>query len=209
MTIHAVSGPARALSRRTILRAGAAAGGGLLLGFYAPFADAAAANTSGAAPNGDGPFAPDAFIRIDRQGKVTLIMPQVEMGQGVYTSLAMVLAEELDVTLEQVTLEAAPPNEKLYANPVFGVQATGNSNSIRAFWLPMRNAAAGARALLVETAAGTWNVDPVSCRTDSVEVIHNASGRKLGYAALVDRAATLKPPQNPPLKAVKDFKLIG
>jgi isoquinoline 1-oxidoreductase beta subunit len=188
-------------TRRALLKVGAAVGGGLLLGIRIPRAEAA--------DTGDGVFAPDAFIRIDRQGKVTLIMPQVEMGQGVYTSLSMVLAEELDAAFDQVTVEAAPPNEALYANPVFGVQATGNSNSIRAFWLPMRKAGAGARALLVQAAAATWNVDPASCRTESSQVIHDASGRKLAYAALVDRAATLKPPQNPPLKPVKDFKLIG
>jgi isoquinoline 1-oxidoreductase subunit beta len=97
----------------------------------------------GAAPRGrEGVFAPNAFIRIDTHGRITLIMPQVEMGQGVYTSLAMILAEELDAVFDQVVLEAAPPNEKLYANPAFGVQATGNSNSIRAFWTPLRKAAA-------------------------------------------------------------------
>jgi len=80
-------------------------------------------------------FAPNAFIRIDAHGKVTLIMPQVEMGQGIYTAVAMILAEELDAAFDQVSLEAAPPNDKLYANPTFGLQVTGNSNSVRAFWL--------------------------------------------------------------------------
>src|SRR5580698_1017370 len=134
------------LSRRAYL---ASAAGALVYGFSLPAAQATTAT-----------LAPNAFIRIASDGKITLVMPQVEMGQGVYSSSAMIMAEELDADFGQVVLEHAPPDEKHYANPVFGVQATGNSNSIRAFWLPMRNAAAGARALLVEAAAGTWNVDP-------------------------------------------------
>ena len=97
-------------------------------------------------------FAPNAFIRIDTRGKVTLIMPQVEMGQGIYTAVAMILAEELDADFGQVALEAAPPNDKLYGNPIFGIQVTGNSNSVRSFWLPLRKAAAGARAVLIQAA---------------------------------------------------------
>ena len=113
-------------SRRAFLKASAAAGGGLLLGFSMPFAVAAAGEVGEAEV-----FAPDAFIRIDRSGKITLIMPQAEMGQGVYTAVAMILAEELDAAFDQVTLQAAPPSDKLYANPIFGIQVTGNSNSIR------------------------------------------------------------------------------
>ena len=208
MTIHTVSGPAKPLSRRTVLRAGAAAGGGLLLGFYAPFADAAVVNTNGAPPV-TGPFAPDAFIRIDRAGKVTLIMPQVEMGQGVYTSISMILAEELDADWSRVKLEHAPPDEKHYANPMLGIQATGNSNSIRAFWKNLRQAGAGARAILVQAAAAQWKVDAASCTANAGVVIHAPTGRKLAYGALADAAAKLPLPQNPPLKDPKNFKLIG
>src|SRR3984957_4009183 len=122
-------------TRRAFLQTGvaAAAGGALLVGFHIPDAAAAAANTPQAAP-----FAPNAFIRIDRQGTVTLIMPQAEMGQGIYTSIAMILAEELDASWEQVKVEHAPPSDKLYANPVFGIQANGGSTSVRAFWTPLR-----------------------------------------------------------------------
>jgi len=188
------------LTRRVVLKAGAAAGGGLLLGFYIPFTAAEAAA---------GTFAPNAFIRIGRDGRVTLIMPQAEMGQGVYTSHAMVLAEELDAAFDQVAVEASPPSDALYANPIFGLQATGNSNSIRAFWIPLRKAGASARAMLVAAAAETWRVDPATCRTESSQVIHDHSGRKLAYAALVDRAAHMTPPADPSLKAAADFKLIG
>ena len=193
------------LSRRAALKVGAAIGGGLMLGFRVPLAAAAGTNMQTV----DGPFAPNAFIRIDGNGHVTLIMPQAEMGQGVYTSHAMILAEELDADFEKVAVEASPPSDTLYANPIFQLQATGNSNSIRAFWLPLRKAGAGARAILVAAAAEIWKVDPATCRADNHEVIQESSGRRIGYGALAERAAHLPAPVDPPLKAVKDFKLIG
>jgi len=189
-------------SRRAFLQASVATTGALLLGFRLPLAGAVS-------PKGGDPFAPNAFIRIDRQGVVTLIMPQVEMGQGVYTAIAMILAEELDAQWEQVRLEAAPPSDKLYGNPTFGIQATGNSNSIRAFWMPLRKAGASTRAILVEAAARRWKVDAGTCRAENSEVIHAASGRKLAYAVLIDDASRIAPPKDPPLKAPADFKLIG
>jgi len=182
------------ISRRNLLQASAA--GVAIYGFHLPLAQAA-------------PFAPNAFIRIAGDGQVTLVMPQVEMGQGVYTSIAMIMAEELDADFARLTLEHAPPDEAHYANPAFGVQATGNSNSIRAFWKPLRTAGATARALLVMAAAQQWGVDAASCSTAASQVIHAASGRKLGYGALAARAATLKPPANVPLKDPKNFTLIG
>ena len=87
------------------------------------------------------------------------------MGQGVYTSLSMILAEELDAAFDAVSVEAAPPSDALYGNPIFGIQATGNSNSVRAFWKKLRQAGAGARAMLVQAAAAQWKVDPASCTT--------------------------------------------
>jgi len=189
-----------ATTRRALLQVGAAIGGGLVMGFMVP----ATAATPAA-----GGFAPNAFIRIDRAGQVTLVMPQVEMGQGVYTSISMILAEELDAPWEQVVFEHAPPSDKLYANPVFGLQVTGNSNSIRAFWTPLRKAGAGTRAVLVQAAAAGWKVDPTSCRTEAGQVIHDASGRRIAYGDLTGRAAGLKPPADPQLKDVKDFRLIG
>jgi len=192
-------------SRRALLQAAAAAGGGLLVGFLAPMG--AAAGKGGDAPARG--FAPNAFIRIDPAGNVTLVMPQVEMGQGVYTSISMILAEELDAPWDQVTFEHAPPSDALYGNPAFGVQATGNSNSIRAWWTPLRKAGAGTRAILVQAAASGWQVDPASCRTEAGEVVHDASGRRIGYGPLTGRAAGLKPPADPPLKDPKAFRLIG
>jgi isoquinoline 1-oxidoreductase beta subunit len=192
-------------SRRTLLRGGAAAG--LLLAFHLPVR---AANEPEQAPDdATGKFAPNAFIRIARDGKTTLVMPQVEMGQGTYTAIPMILAEELDADFSQVVVEHAPPSDKLYGNPFFGIQVTGNSNSIRAFWTPLRTAGAAARAMLIAAAAAQWKVDPGSCTASTGQVIHTASGRKLGYGSLVDAASKVPPPQKPPLKDPKDFKLIG
>jgi isoquinoline 1-oxidoreductase subunit beta len=152
------SGSANDLSRRRFLQAGAAAGGGLMLSLSLPLAAAQAEAADS--------FAPDAFIRIDADGQIVLTLPYVEMGQGTYTSIPMLIAEELEVDLKQVQLEHAPPNEKLYGNPLLGgIQATGNSNAVRASWQPLRQAGATARAMLVTAAAKRWNVDPASCRT--------------------------------------------
>src|SRR5436189_5813011 len=112
------------LSRRGLLKSGAA--GVLLYSFHLPAAQAAAA-----------PFAPNAFIRIADDGQITMVMPQVEMGQGTYTAIPMIMAEELDADFSKIVVEHAPPDETRYANPDFGVQATGNSDSIRAFWKPL------------------------------------------------------------------------
>ena len=194
------------VSRRALLTAGLA--GGFLLAFHLPVR--AAVNEPVQPPDvTDGKFAPNAFIRIDVTGHTTLVMPQVEMGQGVYTSIAMILAEELDADLRQVTLQHAPPNDKLYGNPTFGLQVTGNSNSIRAFWKPLRNAGAGARAMLVQAAAQQWQVEPTSCTTANGEVTHKESGRKLSYGALAVAASSQTPPKEIALKDPKDFALIG
>ena len=196
---------ARTPSRRGVLQGGLA--GGFVLAFHLPLR---AANEPEQLPdNTEGQFAPNAFIRIDHAGKTTLVMPQVEMGQGVYTALAMILAEELDADFTQVTLEHAPPNDKLYGNPVFGIQVTGNSNSVRAFWKPLRVAGAAARAMLVQAAAQQWQVDAASCSASDGKVIHTASNRTLAYGELVDAASKNSIPQDPPLKDPKNFRLIG
>src|SRR2546428_2608331 len=137
------------VSRREFLIAGAAAGGGLLLGWHV---DARGATS----PD----FAPNAFIRIGTDGRVTMIMGQVEMGQGMYTAMPMLLAEELEVGLDQVRLEHAPPDDKLYANPIFGFQATGGSTSVKGLYVPMRRAGGTPRAMLLAAAAQRGEVDP-------------------------------------------------
>jgi isoquinoline 1-oxidoreductase beta subunit len=193
------------VSRRSLLTGGLA--GGFLLAFHLPVR---AVNEPSQPPDDTaGKFAPNAFIRIDTEGNTTLVMPQVEMGQGVYTSIPMILAEELDADFARVTLLHAPPSDKLYGNPLFGIQATGNSNSVRAWWKPLRTAGAGARAMLVQAAAQQWQVDPASCTTANSAVMHTESGRKLSYGALVDAANAQTPPKDVALKDPKDFVLIG
>jgi isoquinoline 1-oxidoreductase beta subunit len=193
------------VSRRSLLTGGLATG--FVLAFHLP---ARAVNEPEQPPDvTDGKFAPNAFIRIDPAGKTALIMPQVEMGQGTYTSIAMMLAEELDADFSKVAVLHAPPNDKLYGNPLFGIQVTGNSNSIRAWWKPLRSAGASARAMLVQAAAAQWQVEPVSCTAANGEVTHAGSGRKLSYGALAEDAGKQTPPKDVPLKDPKDFTLIG
>ena len=156
-----------------------------------------------------GKFAPNAFIRIDAEGRTTLVMPQVEMGQGIYTAIAMILAEELDADFSKVALQHAPPNDKFYGNPTFGLQATGNSNSVRAWWKGLRSAGASARAMLVQAAAAQWQVEPASCTAANGEVIHADSGRKLGYGALAEDAGKQTPPKDVAVKDPRNFVLIG
>jgi len=195
------------VSRRVLLSGGLA--GGFLLAFHLPL-HALAANEPVQPPDvTEGKFAPNAFIRIDSAGKTTLVMPQVEMGQGIYTAIAMVLAEELDADFSSVVLEHAPANEKLYANPAFGIQATGGSTSLRVFWKPLREAGASARAMLVHAAAREWQVDPASCTASNGEVIDKKSGRKLSYGALAANASGERPPKDVAPKDPKDFVLIG
>ena len=193
------------VSRRALLTGGLA--GGFLLAFHLPVG---AVNEPAQPPDTTtGKFGPNAFIRIDATGRTTLVMPQVEMGQGIYTGVAMILAEELDADLKQVTLEHAPANEKLYANPAFGIQATGGSTSVRAFWTPLRNAGATARAMLVQAAAEQWQVVPASCTTSNGEVIHAASGRKVSYGEIALAASGQTPPKDVALKDPKNFVVIG
>jgi isoquinoline 1-oxidoreductase beta subunit len=188
------------LTRRELLQLTASAA--FLYGFHVPLR-AASDSARGAT------FAPNAFIRIDAQSAVTLIIPQVEMGQATYTSLSMIVAEELDADWNRISVEHAPPNEKLYANPAFSVQATGNSNSVRAFWKPLRQAGATTRACLVEAAARGWTVPASECRTENSKVIHDRTSRTVDYGALVGRAASVTPPKDVPLKDVGAFRLIG
>ncbi|MEY9882238.1 molybdopterin cofactor-binding domain-containing protein [Bradyrhizobium sp. USDA 328] len=194
------------VSRRALLTGGLATG--FLLAFHLPLR-AAVNEPVQPRDTTEGRFAPNAFIRIDETGRTVLIMPQVEMGQGTYTSISAVLAEELDADWSKVEVQHAPPDDKLYGNPTFGLQVTGNSNSIRAWWLPLRKAGATARAMLVQAAAAEWGVDPASCTAAKGEVAHAASGRRLAYGTLALAAQGQTPPKDAALKDPKDFVLIG
>lgn len=197
-------------SRRAFLQ-----GTGLLLGFALTGASTEyvlAAPASQVVENEvTGTFVPNGFIRINPTGAVTLVIPMIEMGQGVYTSLSMLLAEELEVKLDQIQVQHAPPNHALYVNSIIGIQNTGGSASVRAFWTPLRQAGAVGRSLLIAAAAKHWNVDPAACRAKD-GVVFDASGSKhLSYGELAKAAAKLPvpPAANVKLKDPKDFTLIG
>ena len=167
-------------SRRNFLKvtAATAIGGGLLLGFGLP-----ARSEIRDTLTTDAPFAPNAFLRIDRAGKVTFVMPMIEMGQGTYTSIPMLIAEELEVDVDKVAIEHSPPDDKLYVNPLIGLQMTGASTAIRGTYVPLRQAGATARVMLVTAAAQRWKVDPSTCRAENGVVVHAPTGRKLGYGS--------------------------
>jgi isoquinoline 1-oxidoreductase beta subunit len=191
------------LDRRRFLQVSAAAGGGLLVGAYLP------AWTGTGVTAAAGVFEPNVWVRIDADDTVRVVLTQLEMGQGVMTSMPMLVAEELDVDWARIETEWAGAHPK-YGNPNFGgQQLTAGSNSVRSMWRPLREAGAAARLVLVAAAAQTWDVPASACTTERGEVVHAASGRRLRYGALVDTAATLPVPTEVPLKAPEDFTLLG
>lgn len=188
-------------SRRTFLKTGSAAA--LTIGFALPLAGG---RVDAASPARKA-FAPNAWLRIGADNRVTVICASAEMGQGVLTAIPMLIAEELDADWQQVRVEQAPV-DKAYNNPAFGMQATGGSTTVRAHWQPLREAGAAARQMLVAAAAAQWKVGADECRTEAGHVIHK-SGRKLSYGSLVEAAATQPVPAKPTLKDPKSFRLLG
>jgi isoquinoline 1-oxidoreductase beta subunit len=191
------------VTRREFLETTGVAGAGLVLGFHLPRGGRFGVVTHRAAP-----FAPNAWLRLGADESVLVIVDRSEMGQGVTTALPMLIAEELDADWSKVRIEFAPA-DKAYTNPLFGMQGTGGSTSVRAAWQPLRKAGAAARAMLVAAAAQTWGVDQSQCRTARGAVIHEPSQRRLSYGRLVAKAATLPVPQDVPLKEPKDWKILG
>ena len=189
-----------ALTRRRFVLVSAAAGGALVLGVSLRRVHWA---QRGAAASG----ALNAYVRIAPDNTIILVMPKVEMGQGTYTSLPMLIAEELEVDLKAISVEAAPPDPAVYG--VEGDQSTGGSTSIRDCWVPLRQAGATARLMLIEAAARKWRVPANTCQASGGVVTHAASGRHLTYGALASAAAALPVPKAPALKAAADFRLIG
>jgi isoquinoline 1-oxidoreductase beta subunit len=193
--------------RRDILRTGLLAGTGLLLGFTVPVFGGRMARAD--QPPAPPAVPPTAFIKIGADDSITMIMPETECGQGIWTSLATLMAEELEVGLDQVKLVPAPPNTAFYTNPDLGEQATGGSTSIVAEWQRLREAGAQARTMLVQAAAQKWQVDPATCHAASGMVHHDASGRSVTYGAVAEAANALPVPKNVPLKEPADWTLIG
>ena len=189
------------LTRREFLHSASVAGAGLVIGFHLPLGGRRAQ-----APTG--PFAPNAWLRIGADGDVRIIVARSEMGQGVATSLPMLVAEELEADWSKVTIEFAPA-DPAYNNPLFGAQATGGSTSVRGSYVPLRQAGAAAREMLIAAAAQTWGVDHAACRAEHGAVVHGATGRRILYGALVATAAALPVPADVPLKDPKDWKILG
>jgi isoquinoline 1-oxidoreductase beta subunit len=199
-----------AFTRRQFVLVAAAASGALVLGVAALRLQrrGGAGRTAGVL---------NAYVRIGPDERITLVMPKVEMGQGTYTSLPMLIAEELEVDLSAVTLEAAPPQPEVYGfvpdpsadEGLKWDQSTGTSLSIIQCWTPLRQAGATARLMLMQAAARRWRVPLASCRAQSGTVLHAPSGRRLSYGALAAAAAELPVPPPPPLKTPQEFRLIG
>ena len=191
---------ATGISRRGFV--GGATGAALVIAFALPAADA---NQKRATR----PFTPNAYLKLAEDGTVSVIVALVEMGQGTYTSVPMLIAEELDADFARVKVEHAPPDEARYAHPVFGVQVTGGSQSVPAAWKGLRQAGAAGRAMLLAAAAQTWGIPVHECSASQSVVTHGPSGRRLGYGQLVPAASRLPVPKDPPLKSIADFKLVG
>ena len=193
------------VSRRDFVRVSLAVGGGLLVSVYG-----CAPGESEPAKTGSGePFAPNAFLRIEPNGDVVVRSKHLEMGQGIYTGLATLVAEELDADWSRVRVEAAPADAKTYSNLLFGMQATGGSTSIANSWEQHRKAGATARAVLMAAAAKQWGVAVSELTTEPGAVVHAASKRRAEYGSLAAVAATLPVPENVTLKEPAQFRYIG
>lgn len=184
------------VSRRNFLRVSMIAGGGMLVGFSA----LSHAETTDMEAT---PFSPNAYIKISPDGKITLMSPNPEIGQGVKTSLVMLIAEEMNVDWQTIEVEIAPLDAK------YGSQTTGGSGAIRSRYMPLRQAGATAKAMLVAAAADTWGVVAGDCYAENGFVVNKANGKKLSYGELATKAAGMPVPANVPLKDSKDFKIIG
>ena len=193
------------VSRRDFLRTSATTAAGLTIAFYIPsrLTDAALAQTPGGAA--DGAFAPNGYVHIGTDGLVTITVDKSEMGQGVWTSLPMLVAEELEVDLKSVRVGPTPENPAAWTRRM----GTGGSSSVRSSYEMLRKAGATAREMLVAAAAQQWGVDASDCRAESGAVIHTKTGRKLSYGQLAASAAKLQVPENAQLKDPKDFRLLG
>ena len=193
------------VSRRKFLKDSSLLAGGLVIGFYLPI-------KGGRAYAADAPpkpvYPPNAFIRIATDDSVTIVVNKSEMGQGVYTSLPMLINEELEADWSKIRVEPAPV-AAVYNHTGFGMQLTGGSSSIPSSWEQLRRVGATARLLLIQAAAHHLKVPVAECHAEQGKVIHAASGRSLPYGMLANAAAALPLPENVPLKLPKDFKLIG
>ena len=193
------------LSRRGFLKGSLLTGGGLILGFSLPMVDKALARQGDAAK---ATYPLDVWIQVDEQGVVNFVVPVSEMGQGSQTALAMILADEIGADYSTINV-LNPTNNKLFNNPMFGMQLTGGSTAVRAWWEPLRTVGATLRGMLIEAAATQWSVSASTCTTKDSFVINQQSKDKIHFRKLVDQAATFSPPKDPVLKNRKDYQYIG
>ncbi len=185
-------------SRRNFLKTSALASGGLLMGLTLPGSSLLAAGTV---------HTPNAWVHIADDNTITLLSARSEMGQGVYTSMPMLIAEELNVDLKQVKVAIAPPNAA-YVNALLGAQITGGSTSVRDGWEKLRTGGAQVREMLISAAAAQWKVDRSTLRAEKGMVL-GANGKKATYGSLAADAAKLPVPEKVALKDPKDFKIVG
>ena len=193
-------------SRRKFLADSTALMGGLVIGFYLPMKSGRAYAAEEIHPKPV--FPPNAFIRIAADDSITIVVNKSEMGQGVYTSLPMLIAEELEADWSRIKVESAPV-AAVYNHTGFGMQMTGGSSSIPSSWEQLRRVGASARVLLIRAAAKQWNVPESECHAYSSQVIHATSGRSLNYGSLTEAASKLTLPENVELKSPIDFTIIG
>src|SRR5713101_9923861 len=192
------------IRRRQFLKTSAAGGAGLILSVYLPGKyEALAAEAPPAAA-----FAPNAWIRIAPDDNITLVIDKSEMGQGVQTALSMLVAEELECDWKRIHTEFAPA-AKEYFNPLFGLQGTGGSTSVRGSWEPLTKAGAAAREMLIAAAAIKWGVEAATCRAENGSVLHSSTKRKLSYGQLAADASKMPVPEKPTRKDSKDYRYIG
>lgn len=192
------------INRRRFLKTAALFGGGLILGVALP------GGKADSQPAGEKTsFVPNAFLRIGSDDSVTIIINKSEMGQGVYTSLPMLVAEELEADWSTIRIEPAPVHPAYNHAEWGGMQGTGGSTSVKSEWTRLRTAGAAARIMLIRAAADTWRVKPESCRAEQGHVLHPPTRRRISYGALAEKAAKLSPPTTIPLKPDNQLKLLG
>ncbi|MEW6668524.1 MAG: xanthine dehydrogenase family protein molybdopterin-binding subunit [Thermodesulfobacteriota bacterium] len=194
------------LNRRQFIKVSLVAGTGLLIACQTPIPVNAASSDPGVSAGGE--FVPNAWIRIAPDDAVTVMIKHTELGQGTSTGLCMIVAEELEADWSNMRFQIAPV-APVYRNPEFGVQATGGSTGVKTSWDTLRRAGAATRELLVSAAAATWNVPVSECRAENSAVVHGVSKKRLRYGELIEKAATLTPPEEPRLKGPEQFKIIG
>jgi isoquinoline 1-oxidoreductase subunit beta len=189
----------RGYSRREFLRTSAEAGAVLIVAVHLPLDDLFAGEARGQG------FHPAAWVKIDADGIVSVVIDEAELGQGVMTSLPMIVAEELGADWSKVRPLPPPTDPSTWVRTI----STGGSTSMRQAWQPLRQAAATAREMLRTAAAQTWNVPVEQCRADNGAIVHGPSGRRIEFGALVERAAQLPVPEDPPMKPASEYRLLG